>query len=132
MSKAERNLALALRAIGCLDLCALVAVMMPRHWMDLAHQALELGALPGEPIVGYLARSASAVYALHGAVVLFISFDVVRYERLIRFMALAALVHGVVILGIDVVEQMPPFWRYGEGPCFAATGLLVLWLQHHK
>jgi hypothetical protein len=72
----ERHLALLLRGIGCLDLLALIAVVMPRHWMDVAHQWAGLGSIPREPIVGYLARTASALYALHGAMVLFMSFDV--------------------------------------------------------
>jgi hypothetical protein len=131
-SRSERRLALLLRAVGCLDLLALIAVVMPQHWMDVAHKFVGLGPIPHEPIVGYLARSASALYALHGATVLFISFDVVRYERLIRFLGIAALVHGAVILGIDLGEPLPPLWRYAEGPAFAATGVLVLWLQREK
>ena len=125
----NRGLALALRAIGCLDCLALLAVLMPTHWMDVAHAWLGLGPIPREPIVGYLARSASALYALHGAMIVFVSFDVARYAPLIQFLAIAALVHGGVILGIDLAEQMPPVWRYGEGPAFAASGVLVLWLQ---
>jgi hypothetical protein len=124
----RRHLALFLRGIGCLDLLALVAVFMPQHWMDVGHKFLGLGPIPDEPIVGYLARSASALYALHGAIVLFMSFDVERHERLIRFMALAALIHGAVIFGIDFSERLPALWRYGEGPAFAVTGLAVLWL----
>jgi hypothetical protein len=128
-NRSERRLSLLLRGVGCLDLMALIAVVMPQHWMDVGHKFLGLGPIPHDPIVGYLARSASALYALHGAMILFISFDVVRYDRLIRFLAIAALVHGAVILGIDLGEPLPPLWRYGEGPAFAATGVLVLWLQ---
>ncbi len=125
----QRTLALVLRAVGCLDCLALLAVVMPQHWMDVSHSWLGLGPIPREPIVGYLARSASALYALHGASIVFVSFDIDRYAPLIRFLALAALVHGAIILGIDLAEQLPPLWRYGEGPAFAATGILVLWLQ---
>ena len=132
MQNSDRNLALFLRAVGCLDFLALLAVVMPQHWMELAHRWSGLGAIPREPIVGYLARSASALYALHGAMIVFISFDVARYERLIRFLAVAALVHGAVILGIDVAERMPPLWRFGEGPAFAAAGAIVLWLQSQR
>ena len=96
------------------------------------HKFVGLGTFPDGPIVGYLARSTSALYALHGAMVLFMSFDVARYARLIRFMAVAALVHGAVILGIDLAEGMPAPWRYGEGPAFAATGVAVLWLQRQR
>jgi len=128
-TEASRRLALVLRGLGLLDLVALVVVVAPEHWIDIAHHWAGLGALPREPIVGYLARSASALYALHGAMVVFISFDVSHYERLIRFMAWAALVHGAVILGIDLTQHLPVFWRYVEGPSFAATGLVVLSLQ---
>jgi hypothetical protein len=131
-SIASRRLALVLRGLGLLDLVALVVVVAPERWIDLAHHWAGLGAVPREPIVGYLARSASALYALHGALVVFISFDVSRYEKLIRFMAWAAVVHGAVILGIDFAQPMPAFWRYGEGPGFAATGLVVLGLQRSQ
>jgi hypothetical protein len=132
VQNSDRKLALVLRALGCLDLLAILAVVMPQHWMEFAHSWSGLGTMPREPIVGYLARSGSALYALHGAMIVFISFDVARYERLIRFLALAALVHGAVILGIDVAERMPPLWRFGEGPAFAALGAIVLWLQSQR
>src|SRR5579872_6245403 len=130
--EASRKLALVLRGFGCLDLVALLAVVVPERWIDMAHHWAGLGALPREPIVGYLARSASALYALHGAIVVFMSFDVMHYERLIRFMAWAAVLHGAIILGIDIALEMPVIWRYGEGTGFAATGLVVLALQRNQ
>jgi hypothetical protein len=129
MNSKQRTVSRVLRAIGCLDLLALGAAVMPFHWMDVAHRAMGLGPLPEVPVVGYLARTASALYALHGAMVLFISFDVARYWGLIRFLAIAALFHGAIIMGIDLALALPAWWRYGEGPCFAATGALILWLQ---
>jgi hypothetical protein len=66
---------------------------------------------------------------LHGAMVLFISFDVNRYERLITFLAAAALVHAGIMLGIDLNEGMPMWWTLVEAPGFAATGAVVLILQ---
>jgi hypothetical protein len=132
VSKRQQTLALVLRALGCLDLLAILAVVMPVEWLQAGHRAAGLGTFPAAPIVGYLARSTSAMYVLHGAIVVFISFDVVRYERLIRFMAFAALFHGAVMLGIDVAQQMPTFWQYAEGPGFAATGAIVLWCQRRS
>lgn len=131
-SNDSRALALVLRTLGCLDCLALLAVVVPRHWIETAHAWAGLGGFPREPIAGYLARSASALYALHGAMIVFVSFDVARYAPLIRFLALAALVHGTVMLGIDLAEPLPVWWRYGEGPAFAATGALVLWLQGRR
>lgn len=125
----RRGLVMVLRCIGCLDMSALVVVVMPREWMNLAAVAVGLDALPPDPIVGYLARSASAMYALHGITVVYVSFDVFRYWRLIRFLAIVALFHGVVMLGIDIAEGMPCWWQCLEGPAFAATGAVVLRCQ---
>lgn len=119
-------LALLLRAFGVFDLLALVAVAMPMASIAAAHERLGLGSLPIEPIVLYLARSASAVYALHGATILYVSFDVLRYDRLIRFLSLAAIFHGSLIVAIDLASGMPLWWTIVEGPCFAATGIAVL------
>jgi hypothetical protein len=129
MAASERALVLVLRAFGALDLFAFSAVVMPRPWMAAAHAWVGLGTLPEAPIVGYLARSASALYALHGAMILYISFDVRRYWRLITFLAVAALVHGAVMAGIDFAVGMPRSWAFAEGPCFAATGAIVLLVQ---
>jgi hypothetical protein len=128
-SEADRVLALVLRVLGGVDLLALLAVVMPQAWMARGHAWAGLGALPAAPIVGYLSRSASFLYALHGATVLFVSFDLARYGRLITFLAAAALVHGAVMLGIDLAEGMPLWWTAVEGPGFAATGGVVLFLQ---
>ena len=125
----RKLLVIVLRAFGILDLCALVAVFLPLRWMAAAHAAVGLGALPHGPLVGYLARSASALYALHGATVLFISFDVRRYWRLITFLAALAVLHGAVMLGIDLAEGMPVWWTSFEGLGFAATGGVVLLAQ---
>jgi hypothetical protein len=66
---------------------------------------------------------------LHGFLILFISFDVARYARLITLLAVAALVHGAVMLGIDLAEGMPVWWTGFEGLGFAGTGLVVLIAQ---
>jgi hypothetical protein len=129
MSPKQRAVAVVLRCFGCLDLLAFTVVVMPRRCMEWACAASGAGELPPGAVVGYLTRSSSLLYALHGALILFLSLDVVRYWRLIRFLALAALVHGVVIFGIDHVEGMPMVWRWTEGPAFAATGAVVLLCQ---
>ena len=127
--QAVRRVARVLRGLGCLDLLALLTVVLPRPWIELAHEWAGLGALPEGPVVGYLIRSASALYALHGAAAVYLSFDVVRYWGLIRFLGLAALIHGAVMLGIGINEGMPLWWQCVEGPAFSATGAVMLFLQ---
>lgn len=129
MGKNQTTLVVVLRILGVVDLLALLAVFLPLAWMARAHQWLGLGELPREPIVGYLTRSASALYALHGAMIVFISFDIRRYARLITFLAVVALFHGAVMLGIDLWVGMPVWWTLLEGPAFAGMGALVLLIQ---
>ncbi|MBI2477985.1 MAG: hypothetical protein HYV60_04860 [Planctomycetia bacterium] len=123
-------LVLALRVLGGIDMIAFIAVAMPIAWIRLGHQWSGLGDFPDAPIAGYLARSASALYALHGLTVVYMSFDVRRYWPLIRFLARVAIAHGIVMLGIDLAVGMPSWWTVVEGPAFAATGLIVLASQY--
>jgi hypothetical protein len=125
----HRRVAVALRVFGTLDLLALVAAVSPRPWIVVAHELCGLGPLPDGQVVGYLFRAASLVFALHGAVLWFVAGDVARYWRLIRFLAVLAIVHGAALVGIDGAEDMPGWWRWAEGPGFAATGVVLLWLQ---
>ena len=60
-------------------LTALGAVVMPFEWMNSIHRQVGLGELPHVPIVGYLTRSISGLYALHGALLLFLAGDVRRH-----------------------------------------------------
>jgi hypothetical protein len=122
-------LRLLLRALGILDLAALGGVLMPESWMAVVHGWLGMGEFPQALVVGYLARSASLMYAQHGAVFLFLSGDVRHYRRLITCMAAIALVSGGVMLAIDLVAGIPLAWTLVEGPGYIALAITVLWLQ---
>lgn len=126
MTPEERRVALVLRILGVVDLCALAAVLMPHSVMQQISLAIGVGELPRAPIVGYLARSASLMYALHGAGVLYVSCDVARYAGLIRWLARLAIVHGMALAAIDYLENLPAWWQLIEGPIYAVTGLTVL------
>ena len=127
---ADLPLIIILRVLGATDMLAFIAVTMPTAWIRLGHQWSGLGDFPEAPITSYLARSASALYALHGLMIVYMSFDVRRYWALIRFLARIAVAHGVVMLGIDLAVGMPAWWTALEGPAFAATGLIVLLAQY--
>ncbi|MSR58404.1 MAG: hypothetical protein EXS05_12120 [Planctomycetaceae bacterium] len=129
ISKPHRQLAFALRCLGVLDLSALIVVALPNWIFTDLISGLGLGDSPARSLDVYLAKTTSALYAVHGALIINLSYDVSRYWKLIRFLAFAALVHGLVILGIDSTLDLPAWWRYIEGPGFAATGALILWLQ---
>ena len=118
-----------LRAIGLLDLFALLAVIAPRSWIDECHQLLGMGRFPIEPITGYLARSTSFWYASYGILLWFVSSDVEKHSQLITCLAWIMLAQGFVIVGIDIGEGMPNWWTVIEGPCCVGLGASLLMAQ---
>ena len=114
---------------GIMTLLALPAVFMPTEWMDAFHRNLGLGALPEGPIVQYLARSVSALYAAFGSLTLVLALDLARYGPLITWWGITAIVFGVLLLWIDTSAPMPAHWTWGEVPYLLLTGGVVLLLQ---
>jgi hypothetical protein len=125
-----------LRLIGAVDCLAIVAVLMPRPLIESISLRLGFAPFPSGPLAEYLARSTSLLYALHGALLLFVAGEVVRYWGLIRWLGWLAAVHGALMLVIDLQLGMPGWWCLVEGPTFAASGLLLLALtkcgQHER
>ncbi len=121
-----------LRLGGAVMLTALGAVVMPYDWMDSIHRQVGLGALPHVPIVGYLTRSISALYALSGALLIFLAADVCRYLPVLRFLAVTGVVFGVMMLAIDSAVGMPLPWTVCEGPFVVGLSAVILWLTGSK
>lgn len=117
-----------LRLGGATLLLATLFIAMPTAWMASNHRWLGLGEFPASPIVEYLTRSISGMYALHGGVLLVASVDVRRFAPLVIYLAVANVVFGGVMLAIDLHAGMPAWWTFGEGPPLAATGIVMLLL----
>jgi hypothetical protein len=128
MSSPERALTLLLRLAAAMLLLAVVPVVMPFRWMGGIHRFIGLGGLPDALIVHYLTRSASALYAFHGAIILFISCDVRRYRTFILFLGWLSTAFGAVMLVLDIAIGMPLPWIIGEGPFVIALGIAIVWL----
>jgi hypothetical protein len=114
-----------LRMTGGAMLCALVFVFCPFEWMAAIHGRLGLGQLEYTPLMSYLTRTLSAMYAGTGAILLFLSFDVQRYLPLIRFFGLLAVVGGVGVTILDVAIGLPLFWAASEGPLTVVLGVAL-------
>ena len=125
MPKQERLLKLILRIIGSAALLAFVAVVMPYSWMNAIHKWLGMGELPSEPIVGYLARSTSAFYALLGGLMWVVSFDLKRYRRILIYLGTAIIFFGAALFAVDLLEGMPLWWSLGEGPFNVVFGIVI-------
>jgi hypothetical protein len=115
-----------LRMTGGAMLCALVFVFCPFEWMAAIHRQLGLGQLQYTPLMSYLTRTLSALYASMGAMLLFISFDVRRYLPLIRVFGVLALAGGVGVTVLDAVVGLPLFWAASEGPLTVALGVVLV------
>ena len=127
--RAEMLLRWLLIANGVMTLLALPAVFFPTSVMDMFHRRLELGPLPEGPIVQYLARSASALYASFGSLTLLIAWDLRRFAPLVTWWGITAIVFGVILFWIDINAPMPAHWTWSEAPYTVITGTLVLILQ---
>ena len=125
----ERILVALLRFVGALDILALIAALAPSDWFRAAHDALGIGDFPDAAITGYLARSAALMYALHGALILWISLDIRAHWRLVRFLAWAAFAHGLLLIGVDIAERLPLWWTIGEGGSYLGLAACILGLQ---
>jgi hypothetical protein len=130
VSRAEKALTILLRITAVVMILAVVAVFLPFDTMALIHRWLDLGEMPREPIVHYLARSASALYVLLGVQTFYVSLDVRRYLLLIRFSCLVSVVFGVVLLFIDWAAGMPVYWLVGDGPMVIVLFGVIGWLAY--
>ena len=129
--QATSALKLLLRVIGSSSLLALIFVAAPESWMVAIHAELALGPLPDAPIVGYLARSTSAFYAIEGGLFWVLSFDPVRHRPVLRYLGATTALFGLVLLTVDWLEGLPLSWTLWEGPFVGLFGLAVLWLSGH-
>lgn len=131
MNRHEKVLVLLLRFEAIVMLTALIPSIMPFEWMKDIHRYLGMGELPGGPIMGYLTRSLALMYAMFGAVLLFISLDVRRFLPVLRFIAVLGIVFGVWMTALDVAVGMPMLWIAAEGPFIVLVYCAVFWLTGH-
>jgi len=124
----ERALVWLLRLCGGVLLLAAFAVFLPTRWMEASKRWLGLGEFPASPLVDYLTRSISGMYAMHGAVLIGVAQDVRRFAPLVLLLAWANVAFGATMLGIDLHAGMPVYWTLAEGPSILIMGVLYLWL----
>ncbi len=133
MSAADQTLVVILRIVGLAELFALPFVFVPVSWMGLVHdRVLGLGPFPHQPIAEYLARHLSALYAVHGAMVVAVSLDVPRYRPLARLLGWCHLGLGGAVAWTDVSAGFHPLWAAGEGVMVSSWGVLILVFSNHR
>ncbi len=126
MSTSERALRWVLWILGAGLLTALPTAFLPHSWMDAIHRWLGLGELPRIPIIGYMARSLSLLYAMNGALLVFLAVDVRRNAGILRFLGVIWVLFGIGITWIDAAAGLPLHWTLAEGPPTIGVSLLIL------
>ena len=120
-----------LRLSGTFTSLAFLAMLLPVAWMDSIHRSMGLGELPRAPVVDYLARSVAALYGFHGALLLLISTDPVKYRTIVWFVSILNIVFGMMLVVIDLHAGMPKSWTLFEGPPLVVFGIVIAWLNRH-
>ncbi|HPC96931.1 MAG TPA: hypothetical protein PLU87_18450 [Sedimentisphaerales bacterium] len=131
MRNARGLLTALLRVTGVVMLGGLVFVFCPFAWMQRIHAGIGLGELEYTALMSYLTRTLSAMYAVVGAILLFISLDIRRYLPLIRLLGIIALAGGVGVTVLDAMLHLPAFWTLLEGPLTIGLGVAVLMLSRN-
>lgn len=126
---AERLFVWFLRLTALMLLGAAGAIFLPHDWMNAASEWLELGELPRAPLLQYLTRSVSLLYAALGASFWFLSNDVRRYQPFLRFLVPTTFVFDVTLIGIDLWIPMPHLWSIGEAVAILTWTGTLWWLM---
>lgn len=126
-ARADRLLAWLLRGVGGLLVCAVFAVPIPDRTMGRIHQdTLGMGTFPEAPIVGYLTRTASLLYAMHGAIMIYVSCNIPRYRPIIYLLAILNGIFGLSCIAVDLAVGMPNWWMWLEGPVISIVAILTI------
>lgn len=127
-SNAEHLLRLLLRVSGAALMLALPAAVMPTAWMSQINDLLLRHPLPQTPLVEYLTRSLSLLYASLGLITWFLASDVRRYAPVIAVKSVAGMLFAVGVIVLDVTIGLPWYWIALEGPSIFVICAAGLWL----
>lgn len=125
---AETILKWLLLVMGGMAMLAVVPMVMPTDWMEATNDWLGLGAFERSPLMEYLTRSLSALYALLGALLVYIALNLRRYRDLSVVIGWLTILLGLALTVIDVDAGMPASWTWGEGPPTIVVGAAFVWL----
>ena len=121
-------LRLVLKLGGCVEVLAFFAVVMPRAWMESAHEWLGLGVMPPLPVLDYMIRGASFTFGLHGVLLWILARNLDRFKSIIIFTGASYVVAGPVFFAIEHSAGLPLWWTIGDSlACFLfGVAMLIL------
>ncbi|MBN1816356.1 MAG: hypothetical protein JW828_03290 [Sedimentisphaerales bacterium] len=125
---ARTMLVLLIRMTAVAMLCGLVFVFCPFEWMAEIHSRIGMGTLEYTPLLSYLTRSLSAMYAIVGASLMLVSFNIERYRPFLTLFGWIAILGGIGVTYLDAILKLPAFWTWMEGPLTILLGIAILFL----
>jgi hypothetical protein len=127
-----RVLSWYLRAYAAILLAATPAAVAPTAWLAAAHEWLGLGPWPDPPLVEYMARTLSGLYASFGGLALLASFDVERYRPFVVYLGLLSLGGAVYLFVLGLAVKLPWWWVSLEAPTVLLSALPLLLLLSRR
>ena len=118
-----------LRIAGSFELLAFASVVMPRSWMEVTHEWLGLGEMPGGPVLMFLIRQASYAYGMHGVSLWLLAWDVTRFRPLVILTGVSFTLAAPVFFLIDYYSGMPLWWTVSDALGCGFFGVALLWLD---
>ena len=125
---AAKALSWLLIVMGGLAMLAVVPMVMPTNWMEAVNDSMGLGPFHRSPLMEYLTRSLSVLYALIGTLTLYLGLNVRRYLPLLVVVGWLTITLGAALTVIDFAVGMPASWSWGEGPPTVLIGWAFVWL----
>lgn len=96
--------------------------------MRATHRWLGLGEFPAAPLTDYLTRAISALYAVHGGLLLLVSTNLDRFRPIVVYLGWSNVALGLLLTGIDLHAGLPGWWTWNEGPPLTLLGFVLLYL----
>ncbi|MBM3964362.1 MAG: hypothetical protein FJ308_04750 [Planctomycetes bacterium] len=107
---------------GVVQCAAVIAVFVPHTRMDACGRWMGVDSLPSGSLPGYLARLSSAMYVIHGAMLIITACNLPLVLPIVVPFARLTIALGGVMLWIDVTEGMPIGWTLFESIALASSG----------
>lgn len=111
--------------VGVVQSAAVIAVFMPHSWMDLCSRLMGVDSLPTGSLPNYLARLSSAMYVVHGTMLIITAWNLPLVLPIVIPFARLTIVLGGIMLWIDIAERMPIVWTLFETIALVVSGGLT-------
>jgi len=61
-----------------------------------------------------------------------VSWDLRRHRLVLCYLGVAIILFGAALFAVDLLEGMPHYWSFFEGPIDIAFGIVILLLSYRR